>query len=52
MSIYTASKKFQGELLKDQNQLQLYFRKTAHGQGETTIAVPPQPVGILELEKK
>ncbi|RKD90677.1 BNR repeat-containing protein [Mangrovibacterium diazotrophicum] len=38
------------ELLKDQNKLQLYFQRVAQGQAETTVPLPPQPVGILELE--
>lgn len=38
------------ELLKRQNKLHLYFQKVAQGQAETTIALPPQKVGVLEVK--
>jgi len=38
------------ELLKDKNKLHLYFQKVAQGQAETTIALSPQQVGVLELK--
>ncbi|PTN08014.1 putative BNR repeat neuraminidase [Mangrovibacterium marinum] len=41
---------YDSELLKDQNKLHLYFQRVAQGQAETTVALPPQPVGILELQ--
>ncbi|WP_163717693.1 BNR repeat-containing protein [Mangrovibacterium lignilyticum] len=41
---------YDSELLKSQNKLNLYFQKVAQGQAETTVAMPPQPVGVLELE--
>jgi hypothetical protein len=37
------------ELLRRQNQLNLYFQKVAQGQSETTVAMPPQEVGVLEV---
>lgn len=37
------------ELLRLQNKLQLYYQRVEQGQAETTVALPPQPVGILEL---
>ncbi len=40
---------FDSELLKKQNKLHLYFQRVVQGQAETTISLPPQPVGILEV---
>ncbi|WP_159518146.1 BNR repeat-containing protein [Sunxiuqinia indica] len=40
---------YDSELLKKQNKLHLYFQRVAQGQAETTISLPPQPVGILEV---
>ncbi|WP_372775199.1 BNR repeat-containing protein [Mangrovibacterium sp.] len=40
------------EILRRQNKLDLYFQKVAQGQAETTIALPPQPVGVLEIRLK
>lgn len=37
------------ELLRLQNKIQLYYQRVAQGQAETTVALSPQPVGILEL---
>lgn len=41
---------YDSELLKNKNKLHIYFQKVAQGQAETTIALPPQEVGVLEVE--
>lgn len=43
---------YDSELIKRQNKLHLYFQKVAQGQAETTVAMAPQPVGILEVSIK
>ncbi|MGV8829807.1 MAG: BNR repeat-containing protein [Breznakibacter sp.] len=37
-------------LLAESNKLHLYFQRVAQGQAETVVAMPPQPVGVLEVE--
>jgi hypothetical protein len=40
---------FDTELMRTQNKLHLYFQKVGQGQGETTVGMVPQLVGILEI---
>lgn len=40
---------YDSELLRLQNKIQLYYQRVAQGQAETTVPLPSQPVGILEL---
>lgn len=41
---------YDSELLKEKNKIQLYFQRVGQGQAETTVSLPPQDVGILEIE--
>ena len=40
---------YDSELLRQQNKLNLYFQKVEQGQAETTVVLPSQQVGILEI---
>jgi len=40
---------YDSELLKKQNKLNVYFQRVAQGQGETSVALPPQDVCVLEV---
>ncbi|MCF8357923.1 MAG: BNR repeat-containing protein [Prolixibacteraceae bacterium] len=40
------------ELMKNENKLHLFFQKAGQGQGEKTVDMPPQKVGVLEVYLK
>lgn len=41
---------YDSELLKKQNKLDIYFQRVAQGQAETSVALKPQDVGVLEVK--